>query len=134
MTPPSDREKEITSALKHTSEETVQAALRFQHSRSPDDLDIIIRNVLKRDLPEDVAGNAETATDESRLVEDLGMDSFGTIEVMMTAEEVFGITIANSEMKDVATIGQLKQFLLAKMESNHPLAPAPEPAPASSLS
>lgn len=134
MTPESDREKEITSALKHTSEETVQAALRFQHSRSLDDLNLIIRSVLKRDLPEDVAGNADTATDASRLIEDLGMDSFGTIEVMMTAEEVFGITIANSEMKDVATMGQLKQFLMAKMESKHPLAPTPDTAPAASLS
>jgi len=133
MTPESDREKEILGALKHTSEETVQAALRFQHTRQPEDLDIIIRSVLRRDLPEDVAANADTATDESRLMEDLGMDSFGTIEVMMTAEEVFGITIANSEMKDVSTIGQLKQFLMAKLESKRPVTSTAEAA-SSSLS
>ena len=130
MTPDSDREKVITDALKHTSEETVQAALRFQETRQPADLDLIIRSVLKRDLPENVAGNAETATDESRIVEDLGMDSFGTIELMMTAEGVFGISIANSEMKNVSTIGQLKEFLMAKMDGKSPLAPA-EAAPAS---
>ena len=134
MMPESDREKEIIGALKHTSEETVQAALRFQHTRLPEDLDIIIRNVLKRDLPEDVASNADTATDESRIMEDLGMDYFGTLALMMTAEEVFGIPIADSEMRNVGTIGQLKQFLLAKLERKFPLTPATAAAPLPSLS
>jgi len=57
------------------------------------------------------------ATDESRIMEDLGMDSFGMISVVMTAEEVLGVSIANEELKDVITLGALKQFLQAKVSA-----------------
>ena len=116
--PPSElREQAIVRALKRCSEATIAAALRFQDSRDPADLATIIRGVLSRDLPEDHAGALETATEDSRLVEDLGMDSFGLIEVAMTAEEIFGISIENEEMKILSTIGQLKSFVLSKLDA-----------------
>ena len=49
-----------------------------------------------------------------KLMEDIGMDSFGMIEVVMTAEEVLGLTIATEEMNGIATLGDLKKFLRAK--------------------
>ena len=55
------------------------------------------------------------ATDDSRLIEDVGMDSFGMIEVVMTAEEVLGITVATEEMGGIRTLGELKAFLRAKL-------------------
>ena len=49
-----------------------------------------------------------------KLIEDIGMDSFGMIEVVMTAEEVLGLTIATEELSSIVTLGDLKKFLRDK--------------------
>jgi acyl carrier protein len=124
MPPNESREQAIARVLKRCSAETVAAATRFQDTRDPSDLAIIVHGVLSRDLPEEHANALETATDDSRLIEDLGMDSFGLFEVAMTAEEIFGISIENEEMKSLATIGQLKSFVKSKL---HDAPPGPQP-------
>ncbi len=113
------REEEIKSTLKRCSDDTVSAAIRFQTSHSPEDLATVIHGVLKRDLPETHTEALATATDDSRLVEDLGMDSFGMIELVMAAEEIFAITIPNQELRDVTTLGSLKSYVLEKVKSTH---------------
>lgn len=113
------RKEEITKALKRCSEETVAAALRLQEATDERDLDCVIRGVLERDLQEERVPSLPTATDESRLIEDIGMDSFGMIEVVMSAEEIFGVTISNDEMKGISTLGELKAFLRTKLQEKH---------------
>lgn len=113
--PEETREQIIVEALKHCSGSVIDAAMRYQTSRSDDDLRKVILGVFERDLPENKVAALETATDESRIMEDLGMDSFGMISVIMTAEEVLGVTIANEELKGVTTLGALKQFLQSKV-------------------
>ena len=108
------RVQEITKSLKRCSEETLNAALRFEESRNLDELPAIILGVLARDAANPKPEGVAAATDEARLIEDIGMDSFGMIEVVMTAEEVLGITVANQEMNDIRTLGQLKAFLRTK--------------------
>lgn len=112
---PDTRHKEINMALKHCSGETAAAALRLQNGLDDADLDLVIRGVLERDLQKEHLPALAAATDESRLVEDIGMDSFGMIEVVMCAEEVFGVTISNQEMKGITTLGELKTFLRGKL-------------------
>ncbi len=110
-----ERKLEITKSLKRCSDETVAAALRFEESRNLDELPAIIHGVLERDAANPKPEGVAAATDEARLIEDIGMDSFGMIEVVMTAEEVLGITVANQEMNEIRTLGQLKTFLRTKL-------------------
>ena len=109
------RKDDITKALKRCSGETLAAALRLQDKPDDGDLDTIICGVLARDLPDERTDALPDAGDDARLIEDIGMDSFGMIEVVMTAEEVLGITISNEEMKRITTLGELKDFLRAKL-------------------
>lgn len=109
------REQEITRTLKRCSKATIEAALRYQSTQADEDLIVIIRGVLTRALPDENAAAVETANDDSRLVEDLGLDSFGMIEVVMAAETIFGISIANSEMRGNVTLGELRAFLKSKL-------------------
>ena len=114
--PPAESPKaDLTAALKHCDDRTVAAALRLREFPTPADLDLVIRGVLSRALPEEKVASLPEATGASRLVEDIGMDSFGMIEVVMTAEEVLGITISNEEMKSLATLGELTAFLQGKL-------------------
>ena len=110
-----ERTQEITKSLRRCSDETLNAALRFEESRNQDELPAIILGVLERDAANPKPEGVVAATDDARLIEDIGMDSFGMIEVVMTAEEVLGIKVANQEMNDIRTLGQLKNFLRTKL-------------------
>jgi 3-hydroxyacyl-[acyl-carrier-protein] dehydratase len=109
------RREEITSALKRCSEQTVQAALHFQESRDPADVPKVVYGVLERELGEDSAGRLATLPGSSRLVEDVGMDSLGLMEAVMSVEEVLGITIDNSELRKIATLDDLNSFIREKL-------------------
>ena len=112
------REQEITRTLKRCSKDTIDAALRYQSTPTDEDLTLIIRGVLSRSLPDEHVAAVEAANDDSRLVEDLGLDSFGMIEVVMAAETIFAISIANSEMKGNVTLGELRAFLKSKLSGS----------------
>ena len=115
MTP--SRDEEIKSTLKRCSTASVEAAIRFQSSHASEDLATVIHGVLERDLPETHADSLLAATDDSRLIEDLGLDSFGMIELVMAAEDIFCITIPNDDLRQVTTLGALKSYLLSKVNS-----------------
>lgn len=109
-----DRKQEITKSLKRCSEATVAAALRFEETKNLDELDAIILGVLERDAASPRPDGVASVTDDMKLIDDIGMDSFGMIEVVMTAEEVLGLTIATEELSGIITLGDLKKFLRSK--------------------
>lgn len=49
----------------------------------------------------------DTIKPESNIVEDLGADSLDVIEMLMTLEEEYGITIPDEQISQVKTIGQI---------------------------
>jgi 3-hydroxyacyl-[acyl-carrier-protein] dehydratase len=115
----SNREKEISDALKRCSPETLDAAIRFQSTHTDQDLYTIINGVFERDLPDSHVGELANADDDTLLVEGLGMDSFGMIEIVMTAETAFGITISNEDLRDIHTLGGLRKYLLANVHQTY---------------
>jgi acyl carrier protein len=44
---------------------------------------------------------------ESRLAEDLGVDSFGAVELMFELEEIFGLKIADSDIDHIRTVNDV---------------------------
>jgi 3-hydroxyacyl-[acyl-carrier-protein] dehydratase len=109
--------QEITSALKRCSEKTISAALRFQETRDPADVPVIVYGILERELPEGSAGTLENVPGSSRLVEGIGMDSLGLMEAVMSVEEVLGISIDNSELRTIATLDDLNGFIREKLKT-----------------
>lgn len=113
------RENEISDALKRCSHETLAAAVRFQSTHTDEDLDTIINGVMERDLPDTHVAELAGADDDTLLIEELGMDSFGMIEIVMTAEVAFGITICNEDLRDIHTLGSLKNYLIANVHQTY---------------
>lgn len=110
-----DRRQQLLKALKRCHPAAVEAALRFEESRDFAEMPAIILGVIERDAAHPKPGAIAAATDASLLIEDLGMDSFGMIEVAMTAEEVLGITVPTHELHGIRTLGDLKEFLRVRL-------------------
>lgn len=61
--------------------------------------------------------HAETTdvAEETELVADLGIDSLGVMEVVAEIEDQFGMTIADSELRDVATLGDVVKAIETRL-------------------
>ena len=48
---------------------------------------------------------------ESNIIEDLGADSLDVIEMLMTLEEEYGVTIPDEKINQVKTVGQIVKLI-----------------------
>ena len=71
------------------------------------DLELKIKELLARKLDRKV----EDIWGESRLAEDLGVDSFGTVELMFEIEEAFGLQIPDTDIEPVRTVDDIVAYL-----------------------
>lgn len=57
---------------------------------------------------------------ETRLAEDLGVDSFGAVELMFEVEEAFGLKIPDSDIEHVRTVNDIVNYLAAWLKKQAP--------------
>lgn len=55
-------------------------------------------------------------TEKTELVADLGIDSLGVMEVVADIEDKFEMTIADSELREVATLGDVVKAIEIRLE------------------
>ena len=64
---------------------------------------------------EDLGIDESKVTMDAKLEEDLEIDSFGIVEVVMAFEDEFDIEIDDEELADVSTVGQAVNLLHSKI-------------------
>jgi acyl carrier protein len=64
------------------------------------------------DIVNEVAGvDTDDVQLEKSFVDDLDVDSLSMVEVVVAAEEAFGVTIPDSEVKNLKTVGDAVSFI-----------------------
>jgi len=58
---------------------------------------------------------AEKLVPEARFGDDLDADSLDLVELVMALEEVFDITVDESELEGIETVGQAYELIFAKV-------------------
>ena len=59
---------------------------------------------------------SEDSIDENtNIIEDLCADSLDVVELIMTCEEEFGVTITETDAKAFKTVGDIKKYVEANM-------------------
>jgi acyl carrier protein len=113
------------------------ASVQDAHSRwlrqhDPADLAAVVLAVVDFHRP----GSARAARpdaalpDSARLVEDLGYDSLALAEVVFFFEDLYRVTISNDALRRIATIADLRSFVLEKVAAGAPAAAALSARPA----
>ena len=55
-------------------------------------------------------------TPDVRLVEDLGIDSLDTLEMLMALEDEYGIQISNEDAQELKTVQDIVNYIEAKVK------------------
>jgi acyl carrier protein len=58
---------------------------------------------------------ADKVTKEARFAEDLDADSLDLVELVMALEEAFDVTVEETELEGIETIGQAYDLITAKL-------------------
>ena len=62
-------------------------------------------------ISEQFGVEADTITMDTTFEDDLGADSLDIVELSMALEEEFGVTIADEELPNMKTVGDLVKYL-----------------------
>ena len=70
---------------------------------------------MSKDIKEMLANqlniDKEKVTTESRIVEDLGADSLDVVELLMTLEDEFGISVSDEEALGLKTVADIEKLI-----------------------
>jgi 3-hydroxyacyl-[acyl-carrier-protein] dehydratase len=111
-----NKEAELRDALKRCPQPTIEAAIAFSETRDPDLLPTIIMGIVERFVEPDVRPVIRAGKDQTRLLEDLGIDSLLMVEIVILVEETLSIQIQNEELRNLRTLGDIKAYLDAKIK------------------
>lgn len=71
---------------------------------------------VKSILMEQLNLKAEKIQPTSRIVEDLGADSLDVVELLMTMEDNFNVSVSDEEAVNLKTVGDIVKMLEAKVK------------------
>ena len=114
----SPTEQEIVSlrtALKRCSADTVDAAIRFRATGDPAAVPTVVSGSIERHLSPENARSLAAAPPTTRLITDLGVDSLTLLEIVLSIEETLNISIENEELREIQTLGEVKDFITGKI-------------------
>ena len=66
-------------------------------------------------LAEEMDADPESITRDTNIMEDLGADSLDVVELITTLEDEFNIVIADDEARQLATVGEVVDFVEKKI-------------------
>ncbi len=66
-----------------------------------------IKNLIAQQLNKSV----DEITDDKEIVKDLGADSLDVVEMLMTMEEEFGITVPEDQVANVKTVKDIENLI-----------------------
>lgn len=111
----SKSEPDLGETLKHCSAATVAAVHRFRETGDPACLPTIVSGMMEHHVGRELRVRLQGLGDELRLAEDLGIDSLTMMEIALQAEDVFGVSLNDRELRDARTLGDFRRVILLKL-------------------
>lgn len=101
--------------MRRCAPEAIAAAIKFQTNKDPALVPAIVLGIIERYVEPQMRAKVRQADDDTRLYDDLGIDSLMMVEIVMTIEETLGVTAPDEELRTLRTIGDVKNYLDAKL-------------------
>jgi acyl carrier protein len=108
--------EEIRGDLWGFPKSCIDAAVRFHATGAQDALIAMLPGMIEFHLPSGAVKPPADLKDEDRLRQDLGLDSLSLTEMAFKMDEVLGVSIEVREVAGIETVGDLKAFILGKLD------------------
>ena len=72
---------------------------------------------VKKLLAEQLNIDSEKITESSKVIDDLGADSLDVVEMLMTLEDEFSVTVSDEESVALKTVGDIVKLIDSKTKS-----------------
>ena len=73
---------------------------------------------VKKLLADQLNVDANTITEKSKVIDDLGADSLDVVEMLMTLEDEFNVTVSDEESINLKTVGDIVKLIDSKTKKN----------------
>ena len=73
---------------------------------------------VKKLLADQLNVDANTITEKSKVIDDLGADSLDVVEMLMTLEDEFNVTVTDEESVNLKTVGDIVKLIDSKTKKN----------------
>lgn len=110
-----DEIENLRESLKRCPTGTFEAALAFRQKGDLAQVQVIVVGIIKRYLEPEARTRIDTAQPDTRLMDDLGIDSLTMMEIVILVEETLGVAFDNEELREIRTFGDLQSFMAAKV-------------------
>ena len=95
-----------------------EAHARFLASGDVDALDTVVLAVVRDHQPAHARGpESVKLADSDKLIGELGFDSLALAEIVFFIEDLYKVSITNSELMTITTVGELRGFIRTKVAS-----------------
>ena len=112
--------EELRKALKRCNPEVLEATLRYHNENDVTGVPMIVRGIIEAHLSKESQNPFSEAPDDTRLEEDLGIDSLTRLEIAMLVEEVLMISIPDTDLRSIRTLGDINKFILNTRTEREP--------------
>lgn len=74
----------------------------------------MILDTVKNILAQQFEVSVDSMSEETNIVDDLGADSLDVVELVMSLEDEYGISIPDEDMPEMNTIGKIVEYIESK--------------------
>jgi len=111
-----EKREDLQEDLKRCSDATRKAVFEFLETGRVALLPVIVTGIIERFLEPEMRPKLKDGDGSLRLIDDLGIDSLTMMEIVVLAEEAFGISIDNEELRELRSIDDVIGFMDAKVK------------------
>ena len=108
-------EGEIEQHLRGFPDEAIQSAIGLRTDQSKQSIETFLIHLLMFYLPAGTQTPDEPPNGETRLRDELGLDSLSMAEAMFKIEEVFDIRVEAAEIAEITTLADARVVLAEKL-------------------
>ena len=119
---PAEGDDSLCAVLKRCPPATYVAARQFRATGEAQLVPTIVLGIIERFVESGLRPKLRQPHDSLLLAEDLGLDSLTMMEIVILVEDVLGLSIKNEELRQLRTLGDVRQFIAGKLRDQ----PRPE--------
>ena len=112
---------QIRRSFRRCREGTADAVIELKSTGDPELIPTIVRGIVWRYVSKEAQPLVDKATAETPLAS-LGIDSLTMMEVVLDVQDALDLTIEDSDLRHMRTIGDVIGFLQQRFVQVHPVA------------